>query len=300
MGRDPTDAPSTFANVRSKDLIVGELYRLRIGSQAIVRVLETPPEMTSRATVRVQFESGVKKGEISVVPSVRILEPVRPELAPDPPAHRHRPRLVAPSREPDVGDDVTWAPSGALQWHVQAIDRNGAARIRTELFEQDTVRTVPLAELRVAPLEPRETGGTPLLSLLSEEQVTPVEQTVQRVPDSPPTSDADVSGPRRPVDAFLDDLLFTAECLAFYRRRFAPTVPSRSVAEHLRDELREHGHLVRVRPANEEYIRIRVAGRFDVVLPERPEYGQTLTVRSLRLPKRSRQRRAPAGRRRAA
>lgn len=282
--REATGPGDTFGNVRSRDLIVGERYRLAPRGRAEVRVLETPSHLTFQARVCVRFESGVKKGETGVVPTVRILEPVRPELAPDPPAPRPRPRLI--TRQPRAGDNVTWKPTGELLWCVVSIDEADIAEIRTTLFDQEAVRAVPATSLRVTtPERPRLADEPP------PDRLRLLANTTQ---DAARTSTSDSPSARRTatgVDGLLEDIVFSPECVEFYRRRLARDISRSAAADHLRDEVRRKGTLARVRPASEEYIRIRVPGRFEIVLHERPVPGEVTLVTFLRIPKHGRQKR---------
>jgi hypothetical protein len=136
-------------SVRSDDMRPGQDYFLDGGRDRVVTVLDTPPEVRSRARVRVRFVNGIKAGEIAEVPSRRILAPVG-GLAPSAPRSR-RPRVIRIERAPAAGDEVHWEQTGEIIWKVESVDADTAS-VTGELFGKPVTKTVPLSELEVRPL----------------------------------------------------------------------------------------------------------------------------------------------------
>jgi hypothetical protein len=100
-------------------------------------------------------------------------------------------------------------------------------------------------------------------------------------------------------DEVVDRLVFSPGCLNSYRRRFAEKASPVRAEQRLRAEL--HG-AKKYRRNREEYLRLRVRGKFEVVLKKRPVPGDldSSYVHELKFlgPKRRRSRR-PSGRRAA-
>ena len=85
-----------------------------------------------------------------------------------------------------------------------------------------------------------------------------------------------------PLEAFVARLVFSPEALERYRRRFVKSASLAEAHRRLYQELYRRGKLFR-RPsrapgATQEYLRIRVEGRFDVVLRKSPEEGAMIYI----------------------
>jgi hypothetical protein len=85
---------------------------------------------------------------------------------------------------------------------------------------------------------------------------------------------------RSPVERIVDRLLFSEDVLRTYHREYAPPMSYERCARHLHWLLRKHATLCRPNPS--EYIRVRLKGRFDAVVSERPSGKEELyTVTTL-------------------
>jgi len=141
----------------------GRAYVLVGRSRTKVTVLDTPPEVRRRARVRVRFESGLKAGEVSDLPSRRIAAAWDELHQPRKPLHPRR-RPVAIERAPEVGDQVTWTVTGTLTWTLDHLDeRSGRATISGVIFDQPTRRTVSVEQLQVGADEPGSPDSFPAL-----------------------------------------------------------------------------------------------------------------------------------------
>jgi hypothetical protein len=276
-------------------MTVGETYALSGHRRIKVTYLDTPPEVRAQRRVRVRFETGVTAGRVNDVPTVRIAGPWDRQAVPPsrkPPAQRpsRGPRTVARRARP--GDVVVLAQTGELAWTVVAIDEDaGEATIVTEIFGQPDTRTAALDSLQVrVPEPPLPAPSLPAPKAhASDASGETAEEAVARI--RPVT-------PRRELDELMDDVLFTLACLEQYARRLGSCTPG-VANERLRDEVRRAGFILRDENAAGEYARIRVLGRFDIVLPHHPSPETPVHVDRLRLAARK-GRRGSGGHRRAA
>lgn len=277
--------------MRSVDMQVGEAYALTGHRPIKVTVLETPPALRRQARVRVRFESGVMAGEIGDVLSRRIASPWDGEM-PHRPSRHAKPHLSVVQRDPQVGDAVTWAATAGLVWSLTEVDAEAAlATIDGVVFDQPTSRTVPMNQLRVhvelsEPHRPTDIAIAESPSPVSERLAGPERQ-------DPSTGHLRPVKPRRALDELLDDVLFSEACLRAYRKRYASSQSLAAAGEQLLDEIRRRGFIMEGgRPGSNEYARLRVLGRFDVVLDVHPTPEQPITVEELHYPHRGRYRQA--------
>jgi hypothetical protein len=274
-------------NMRSKDMRPGTAYAIHGRRRIKVTVLETPLELTIRARVRVRYETGVKQGEISEVPTRRIAEPWdgKDRLPERPKAPRpvQRPFL---DRPPKLGDEVTWTEYEGLEWKVVATDRRwGTATIRTRILGQLTTRRVDAAELRVLGDAPPPPPSSEVLRYLAE--ISPAggprsDSGADEVRSDSRHRDLAPVRPRRRLDELLDDLYFPPACLDSYARRYGLRARRTALFEQLRDEIRMHGHVIDARRGAKHYATIEVPGRFHIVLPRLPTPEKPVTVNRLR------------------
>ena len=250
-----------------------------------VTVLETPPELRRKARVRVRFESGVKAGEVADVPSRRIASPwgeskTRQQKTP-------RQSLALIERTPEVGDEVAWSGDRRTwRWTVDELnEKEGQATISTVMVEQKTTQTVPLDQLEVRLEEPP--SAPPFEAVLNE---LSRDGQPEDSGDSTAALDAEAwvaenlrpEKPRRAVDTMLDGILFSPGCLSAYRRRYALHLSGTALSEHLIDTIRGKGSVIFPEsPETREYARIRVPGRFDVVLNSSPTGDEPVIVQRL-------------------
>jgi hypothetical protein len=89
-----------------------------------------------------------------------------------------------------------------------------------------------------------------------------------------------------PLDRLADRLVFSDKCLQFYSRVFEPQAQPGALAECLRDELRQTGYyLCAGYPDFNKCARLRVPGRFDIVLTCCPPDGEPIRVDGLSVAK---------------
>jgi hypothetical protein len=241
--------------VRSTDIQIGLEYTLvRVGPPRRVTALATPDDVRGRGLVRVRFEDGVAKGKVTYQ-QLRFIKSRWGESAP--PAKRERtPRKVIESGPwpPEVGDRVLWSETDDIEWTVAAVDHDAeTVEIVGTLFSLEQTRTVPLARLSPVRME--------------IELVAPPEPESPRAPAETrprPRREPSESDDRTPLQRAVDRLEFSEACLQQYRADFESKVPWFEIGKRLRQELRNHGRIVRRN--RREYLRIR-SRRFDVVVP---------------------------------
>jgi hypothetical protein len=245
----------------------------------------------------VRFETGVAAGRERDIPSCRVAAPWNAASSPKRAVTRREPQpsIVLLSRPARVGDSVALEDAGDWIWTVDAIDDElGEARISTRIFEQPHTRTVALEMLRVRVERARRTPVRDDRSpARTSELCESAESAAERL--RPIT-------PRRELDELMDDVLFTPGCAREYDRRLGGGVSGPAI-ERLREEVRRDGYIVRDEPGGNEYARVRVRGRFDIVLPRMPTADAPVTVKGLYYPARRaprRRRRPGTGRRQAA
>ena len=272
--------------MRWQDMTPDKPYALTGRPRLKVTVLDTPAEVRAKARVRVRFETGVAAGRVLDIPSQRVAEPWDSSRVQKPAPQRGRQQAVPVlllSREARVGDTVTLEETGDLLWTVDAVDdERSTATISTVIFERPDSRTVARDRLQVR--------GKP------SQRVS--RRSTER-PSSRPSFDAEDAAverlrpiaPRRELDELMDDVLFTRACLRDYDRRLGAGRRGPAV-ERLREEVRRSGYLLRGRqlPGN-EYARVRIDGRFDIVLARKPTPEEPLTITGLYFPARNKTRR---------
>jgi hypothetical protein len=265
--------------VRSDDLHPGNTYLLSGPRGRLVTVLDTPPDVRGRARVRVLFQNGVKAGDEADIPTRRIIAALTgPAVSAQP--REEKTRIVRVQRDPEVGDEVLWTKTGPLVWTVQDVDQAEAV-ITSVIMQRPTSQSAPLSELEVRPVEVKP-SGQPASAARRHEGPLPSEPE-HRAPDSSLAPDK----PRRELDELLDDVLFSRRCLSQYQRLYAPRLAGPALTERLRGEIRMRGYLLTDRDGpGREYARVRVQGRFDIVLPRRPTPDEPLLVEDLRVPAR--------------
>lgn len=194
---------------------------------------------------------------------------------------------------------------------VEDVDRrNRVATITGELVGQRQRHTLSWVELQ--PFEARiasDSAADPDHERVGPEP--PHLQPVDRKP-APPVRErerladveaaAEVAGP---LEGFIARLVFSPEALERYRRRFVKSASPAEAHRRLYQELNRRGKLFR-RPsrapgASKEYLRIRVKGRFDVVLRKRPEEDAAIYIneQDVRIISTRRKQRRPPSRPRA-
>jgi hypothetical protein len=264
--------------MRWADLRVGGSYRLNTGTK--LTLLETPPELRSRARARVRFETGIKRGEVTDLACQRIVEPWDGALPPSAAAKlRPQPEYVTEERPARHGDTVRWEKTAGVIWTVTAVDDvAGTATITAELLSRAQTHVVPQDQVTVVhrPTPPQpKLPPKPPSAMNGDGRREPAE------PDRPLQPDR----PRRKLDELLDTLIFTPKCLDEYQRRCARKTDRADLADALRAEIRHRGYVVRGRAP--EYARLRVERRFDVVIPEMTGEDEVIRIERLHYPRRS-------------
>jgi hypothetical protein len=273
--------------MRADDMTVGEAYALNGPRRIKVTLLPTPPDVRAQRKVRLRFETGVTAGRVSDLPSRRIAAPWTGTAPAKPNSPRPRETVLTLTRRPRAGDTVVLPEKGDLDWTVDDVDEDDQARLSTEIYGRPQTRSVPVdeAEVRVrlrahseavsaqSGAERREVG-------VGREVAGDGEAAAERL--RPVT-------PRRELDELMDDVLFTEACLKDYDRRLGSNDRGSS-SDRLREEVRHSGFILREDLGPREYARIRVLGRFDIVLADPPTAGEPVTITGLHVPKSARRR----------
>ena len=281
--------------MRSNDLTPGSEYYLAGERERVIRVLDTPSELRSRARVRVKFLNGVKAGQVAELPTRRIAAFVAPPEV-EPKVERVPPRrdeVIRITRRPRVGDEVLWKDvTGDVVWTVASID-GAIATVNSELFTRPWTSTVALQDLEVKPIVRTRAARIEI------DPIIPAPDRVIAMPRTQPHKFAPQK-PRRELEEVLDGLIFTRGCLGMYQQRLAPKVSWTTVNETLRTEIRSRGYILRNGHGGHVeqtacYGCVRVERRFDVVLEREPAPNEFEMIERLRVwhkPSRARQRQA--------
>jgi hypothetical protein len=264
--------PTVF-NMRAADMEVGRTYALesdRPSGPAQVKLLAKEHPRPGEA--QVEFLNGIPKGRRVSVSTRRILH----EWGKDKP--KPRPRQTKKPQPPPlaVGGTVEWEETGPILWKVTKLDEEqGVARLRGEIFGRSTEREAPIDALQAVGDEPdpeRDRQAREAVESAIGETEVPEEDSGRTV-----RSQEDIE-PELPDDAkqrLIEQLVLSPEVLAKYRKRFAPKKRRGPVEEQMRRELRRRGKLYRLKPwsrrrKKNEYIRVRVPGRYEIIVPESP------------------------------
>ena len=237
----------------------GEIYALdRAHRGAKVEVLEAPAAGLA-GDVRMRFLGGVKSGEEAVLPK-RVLTARW--------ANRRRGHSSrGPAWAPQSGDQVIWGDPDATWTVVRTAAASGEAVLRHTTLGVLATHVAPISAPRPATRDSR-TGASAAADSHTE----------------PPPRRFAVATPRRRIDALLDDMFFSANCLAQYEQTLGGATTD-DPATSLRHEISRNGFLVARNSG--EYGRLRGLGRFDVVPPSRPRPEDPLQIDKLLLPRRS-------------
>jgi hypothetical protein len=244
---------------------VGEVYVMQRGPTRralTVTLLNLTAPSGVRGRVMVRVEDGVGRGREIEAPSSSLYpmyeeEPEKIEAPYKPPESRHEP---APAGWlPKCGESVTWSKTGGIIFRVKELTREGAL-ISGELLGVAKEYRVPFDEL--APVATRA-----LTVVQAPAEARPPESTPEEEPEVSPPALSVVD----PGDDWVEALIFSPGCIAFYRRRFAKGLSLAAAERKLRGEL---ATAKKVRPARgNAYLCLRVPKRFDAVLRESPTRG---------------------------
>jgi hypothetical protein len=271
---------------------VGEVYVMQRGPSRralTVTLLDTVTDSGVRGRVLVRVEDGVGRGREIEAPTSSLhplyeQESQQPATADKP--SESRPQTAPEGWMPTCRESVTWERTGGIIFEVRQLTR-GAALIEGELLGVPQEFKAPLSELApavVAPPAPR--------SALS---IVEVDDSDLKMEEGPGVGDAAVSPLRAvepPSDDWVEELIFSPKCIAFYRGRFARRKSIQAAEQKLREEL----HKARkVRPQRGgAYLCLRVGNRFEAILRESPTRGSAdaLYIDGLRDLRRRRRRKA--------
>jgi hypothetical protein len=271
-------------------MVIGDEYALtRRRDYLRATVLETDPEVCGRGWVRVRLEGGISAGEETRVSSRRIF--ARWEEREDPPPRRvpnPRPVVVRGPWPPEPGKPIFWHKTGEIRWMVEKVDRrNRMATITGELVGQRQRHTLSWVELRQFEARIASDSGAesdhkrvgPELARLEAVDREPEPPVRKRERLAEVEAAIEVAGP---LECFVARLVFSPEALERYRRRFVKSASLAEAHRRLYEELYRRGKLFRrsfrAPGASKEYLRIRVKGRFDVVLRERPDEDAAIYI----------------------
>lgn len=263
--------------MRAADMMTGQTYITN--GELTVTYLDTPDAVRAQRRVRVRFEDGIGRGNVRDLPERNIVRASKPgPEAKKPPPKRTAaaPTIVKLTRPPQIGDTVIVEVAGELRWTIEAIDaERGEATITTPIFGQPQTKTVPLNAMTVC--EERRPWMPRSLALPVEAKPPKSAKPVppRRQQPQPPTHRL-----AKPTDTFMERLIFTPPCLAEAKKRLG--LNQRDPAEQLREEVRRDGVLLK--RGHDEYIRVRVPKRFDIVFTERPGEGELVDMDRLRYP----------------
>jgi hypothetical protein len=257
--------------MRKSQMCAGEQYEMQRGPTKRPRLvtllgLDVPSGNSHRVSVRI--EEGIGKGREIEAPSQWIFPLQKQDVEQNPAAVPALLFATAPSGwKPVEGKLVGWSRVGGGRFRVLSVDRfRRIAQIRGEVLGVVQEYDAPFSEL-VRFREPR-------LSVVEDDLK---DRLTDRLPAAPPKAEHnETSSPTlTQVDDDLDwinELLFSPKCLRFYRRRFARGASLAEAEEGLRQELRG-ATKVRLRRRKDEYLRLRVPGRFDAILKVSPTTG---------------------------
>jgi hypothetical protein len=275
--------------MRSEHLKPGSEYHLAGERGRIVRVVDTPPELRARACVLVEFVNGVKAGQVTELPTRRIVTPIVPPEVEPKATRTTRPRedVIRLTRRPRAGDQVIWksVTGEDLVWTVTVID-GAIATVETELFGRPSTATTPLDDLEVRPIiRPR-----PVKVVLEPMVLAP---DVVLSPAPPPPIQPHRFAPqkaRRELDEIVDGLIFTGGCLGAYQQRLVPKARWATISDTLRSEIRSRGYVEQHTKSIQGFGCIRVDRRFDVPLARKPAPQEFEMIEYLRFWSRPRRR----------
>jgi hypothetical protein len=251
---------------------VGRSYALesdRPSGRAKVQLLAKEHPRPGR--VQIEFLDGIPKGRRVSVSTRRILhewEKEKPKPRPRRPNKQEPPPLA-------VGVSVEWAETGPITWKVTKLDeKRGLATLKGEIFGSRHEREAPLDAIQTI-----SDGPDPERDRQAREAVKKAIGEVEAPKRTSERAKAkEVVEPALPDDAklrLIEQLVFSPELLQAYAKRYARKNERGSGEEQLRRELRRRGKLFRLKPWSKrrkknEYIRVRVPGRYEIVVPESP------------------------------
>ena len=240
-------------------------------------MLDTPPEVRAAHRMRVKFLSGVKAGSISDIPSVAIVPLPDSEVAPDVASsslsyRATRPMLAMATGPIRRGATVRLEDDKAgFEWKVEQILPDGKVEVSTIVFERRTTLTVPRERVQILARPLRQVraeswSGGPDPQRDTFDQSAWVSQNLS--PDRP----------RRHVDVVAESIVLGPRCLDSCRNRFYQGSSAGECADRFRAEIRMKGVIQQDRKREKQEGRIRVDGRFELILPDDFRAGDVTTI----------------------
>jgi hypothetical protein len=245
----------------------GQKYSMQRGptrNPHVVTLLATRAPSGKRGWVQVRIEDGIGKGKVIETPSQSIdylpgQEPVRSKTR----AKRALGAgdLVAPPGwRPCKGEAVAWTRTLGARMEVLSVNQEGTvARVKGKLLGAVKEFDAPVVELAPFRQKLAYVATSDLESKLNLPEKHRARGDELQPRSMPELVDED--------DGLVDRLVFDPKVVEHYRRRFARRVGSVEAQRRLRGELRT---AKRVRNTPKEYLRLQVAGRFEVPLRKRP------------------------------
>jgi hypothetical protein len=280
--------------VRAVEMQIGQQYEMQRSPTCKTRrvtLLDKDAPSGRSHWVLVRIEEGISAGKEKEVSS----QSLYPLPGAPPPRHRKAKKSEKPERRvplgwmPEQGDAVVWTQTLGSRFTVLSVDPGrGIAWIEGVVMGMIERFDAPVSEL--SPFEP------PALTVFDSEVEERLgdrlpEVRTHRIPltGKPPSVES-----TEPDEDVIDRLVFSPNCIRFYRQRFARRCDLRRAEEQLRSELQKAKRLRR--HPRREYLRLRVQRRFDVVLSKRPIQGdfESCYVRRLQLPAKSKRSRRAA------
>jgi hypothetical protein len=272
--------------MRADEMRVGEQYEMQRGAtyrkrRVTLLAKDAPSGRSHRVLVR--MEEGIGAGTEKEVPSksIHYLPGTTPPMRRATRKLAQKPSTtVHPDWMPAPGEAVSWTQTLGSRFTAIAVDAErrvvrieGVVMGVMETYEAPVSELSPYEEpqlvLHENEVEDRLGDRLPVTLGAGGESLKPKPSRVEFIEE-----DEDI----------VDRLIFSPGCLAFYRRRFARGASIHEAGEQLRAELRKAQQLRKHHTG--EYLRLRVSGRFDVVLKKRPVWGEFASsyVAGLQLP----------------
>jgi hypothetical protein len=231
--------------------------------------------------VQVRLQEGITEGRVIAVYSRRVLAEWDKRNQPRP-RRKSRPREVVDHSALRAGETVFWPEkSGELRWKLVAIDsEKGTAQLKGQVFGQAQSH-------RDVPMEALERPST--------EDLGSWENDVEE-PEDEPEGDDDETGdfdglateetgfdlPEDFLPRLMERATFGRGLLDRYRGRWARKNSRKSAADQLRQEILRRGKVFRRRRRGaDEYVRIRVGRRYELIVPESPSAAEFIHLKRI-------------------
>jgi hypothetical protein len=275
--------------MRADEMRTGQEYEMQRGEtrrkRRVTLLAKDTPSGRSRY-VLVRIKDGISAGKEKEVPSQSIHQLPGTKSTTGRMTRKRTttmPRTEAPPGwVPVPGEVVTWTQTLSLPLTVLEVDtERGVALVKgEEIFGMEEQYEALVSELCPYSQKPQlVVFDSDIEERLGDR--LPQKLGAKSEPLKPKSSQAEII--ERDED-IVERLVFSPQCIAFYRRCFAKGTTEKRAEERLRNEL----HMAeKIRKAHtREYLRFRIPGRFDVVLNKRPVQGDFTScyVAGLQLP----------------